>query len=99
MRTIEDFIEENPNIKSFIASNPSREELANVICYVANNNVLEIDETWAWEVYHELGGFAKDDFYDDVQGTFNFYGQEALEMYGIVNWRLKNSEVGGIYNN
>lgn len=78
-------------MEEFIAKNPSREEIAAQICAVANNNVLEIDETFAWQPLSELAGFTLDDFYDDVQGTFYLYGSEALTHYGIVNWKLKDS--------
>ncbi|GAB6253642.1 hypothetical protein BCSAG_49600 [Bacillus cereus] len=77
-------------LNEFIASNPTREQIAFQICGVANVNVLEIDETFAWKPLSELGGFTKDDFYDDVQGTFNMYGAEALTHIGIVNWKLKD---------
>ncbi|MFJ8247392.1 hypothetical protein [Peribacillus asahii] len=76
-------------LEEFIATNPSRREIAFQICGVANMNVLEIDETFAWEPLSKLGGFTKNDFYDDVQGTFDFYGSEALSHHGIVNWKLK----------
>lgn len=78
-----------PTLKEFIASNPDRNKIAEAICYVANVNVLEIDETFAWKPLSELGNFTKSDFYDDVQGTFDLYGAEALTHYGIVNWKLK----------
>lgn len=77
-------------LKDFIASDPSREVIARNICATANANVLEIDETFVWEVLSELGNFSKEDFYDDVQGTFDIYGAEALTHYGIVNWKLTN---------
>ncbi|MCC3687470.1 MULTISPECIES: hypothetical protein [Bacillus cereus group] len=77
-------------LEEFIASNPTRDKIAFQICGVANQNVLEIDETFVWKPLSELGGFTKDDFYDDVQGTFDMYGAEALTHIGIVNWKLKN---------
>ncbi|PAD70593.1 hypothetical protein CHH83_01980 [Bacillus sp. 7586-K] len=76
-------------LNEFISTNPSREQIAFQICAVANTNVLEIDETFVWKPLSELGGFTKDDFYDDVQGTFDMYGAEALTHYGTVNWKLK----------
>lgn len=84
-------------IEEFISSNPSRKAIAHHICLVANTNVLEVDETYVWEPLSKLGNFDREDFYDDVQGTFAFYGQEALEIYGIVNWRLKGGDDLGLY--
>lgn len=74
------------NIQSFIETNPTPAEIAAVICAVANNNVLEIDETFAWSIA-EFGGFTKADFVDDVQDTFDRHGAEALDVYGIKNWK------------
>jgi hypothetical protein len=76
-------------LDDFISKNPTREEIALQICAVANNNVLEIEETFVWETLSELGSFTKNDFFDDVQETFDRYGSEALTHYGIVNWKLK----------
>lgn len=76
-------------IEEFLANRPSRYEVAIQLCAIANGNILEIDDTFAWESLSRYGGFKKSDFYDDVQGTFNMYGAEALTHHGIVNWKLK----------
>lgn len=78
-----------PTLEEFIASNPTRELVAQAICQVANQNVLELTDTFVWEPLSKLGGFTADDFYDDVQATYDFYGKDALEIHGIVWWKLK----------
>lgn len=41
-------------LEEFIASNPTRDKIAFQICGVANQNVLEIDETFVWKPLSEL---------------------------------------------
>jgi hypothetical protein len=77
-------------LEEFIAKNPTKEEIAFQICAVANMNVLEINDTYVWDTLRNLGGFTKEDFFDDVQETFNVHGAKALSHYGIVNWKLKD---------
>lgn len=82
------------NLNKFIETSPSPAEIASVICAVANNNVLEIDETFVWSPLAELGGFTRADFVDDVQATFDAHGAEALDVYGMKNWKLNAPTAG-----
>jgi hypothetical protein len=78
-------------LQEFIAKKPTRQQIADQICAVANNNVLWIDDTFVWEHLSYLGCFQKEDFYDDQEETMRIYpnGWEAINVYGIVNWKLK----------
>lgn len=77
-------------LEEFLESKPSREEIAERICSSANNYFLEVDETMEWEELSNLGGFKKEDFYDDVVETYRKHGKEALMCYGLLNWKLKD---------
>lgn len=85
------------SIDEFIKTNPSREEIAAQICYVANAAVLDIDNTFVWSQLSKLGNFTADDFWDDQEKTIDFYEPKAVTHYGIVNWKLKDSNIGGIF--
>lgn len=76
-------------LEEFIKSNPQREEIAKQICIIANNNVLNFDETYVWNDLSKLGGFTKEDFWDDKEETTQQHGEEAIKFYGIYNWKLK----------
>jgi hypothetical protein len=76
-------------INEFIATNPSRKEIAKAICDVANYHVLCIDDTFAWEPLSKLGGFSLEDFWDDTAETIARYEPEAVTHVGIVNYKLK----------
>lgn len=78
------------NIEEFLMHNPSREEIARQLCAIANNNVLRIDQTFAWHWLSEAGGFTADDFFDDEEQTRRLMGDEAVTHYGIYTWKLKD---------
>lgn len=87
--SVKELIKNNPSIQAFIKSNPTKEEYGKMICDVANENFLEIDETYAWDAYSNLAGLTKEDFVDDLNETVKLHGQEALNIYGLKNWKLK----------
>jgi hypothetical protein len=76
-------------LDEFIASNPTREQIAWQICAVANYNVLDLTSTFLWKPLSELGGFKKEDFWDDKKETIAKMGEQAITHYGIVNYKLK----------
>lgn len=76
-------------VDEFIASNPSKEEVAKQLCRIANQNVLGINDTWAWGLFKPLYNFKISDFYDDKNETREKYDDYAVEVVGIVNWKYK----------
>ncbi len=84
-------------LNDFIAKNPSREQIAEQICFCANNYVLHIDDTFVWGKLSELGGFTIDDFYDDQEETRRRYEDDAVDKVGIVNWKWKEGNKFGIF--
>ena len=79
--------------QKFIDSNPSKEQVAQYLCDVANNHVLDIDDTYAWDLAEQIG-LTKEDFFDDQEETIRRFGEEAITHYGIVNWKYKQSVEG-----
>jgi hypothetical protein len=76
-------------LEDFIQTNPTKEEIAFQLCAVANYNIINIDESYAWEELSKLGGLKKEDFWDDKEETVKKMGGEAVTHHGIVNWKLK----------
>lgn len=72
----------------FIQSNPSKEQVAQYLCNVANNHLLAIDDTYAWDLAGQIG-LTKEDFFDDQEETIRRFDEEAITHYGIVNWKYK----------
>lgn len=80
------------DIKGFLAQNPSKGYAIAVLCSMANTNVLRVDDHMAWEEISKYAGVTIDDFYDDQEETARLYGKEAVEVYGLYNWKLKEND-------
>lgn len=80
------------DIKRILAHNPSKEDAIAFLCERANTNVLRIDDHMYWEEISKYAGVTVDDFYDDQEETARLYGKEAVEVYGLYNWKLKEND-------
>jgi hypothetical protein len=73
------------SFNDFINKNPSRDEVLEVMCTIANNNCLHIEETWCFKELSEKFNFSINDFYDD-QDELTEYERKYIGLY---NWKVK----------
>lgn len=78
-------------LEEFLATKPTREEAIECLCCVANQNVLKIDDTFAWKELSEYTGVTADDFWDDREETIKRFGEVAITHFGLYNWKLKEN--------
>lgn len=76
-------------VDEFVASNPSKEDVARELCKVANNYVLWINDTYLWVDLADKYDLKVEEFYTDDDETRANWGDEAVDKVGIVNWKYK----------
>lgn len=72
-----------------LSEGATKEQFASVICMLANNYCMDISDTGLWNLVSEKFQISENDFYNDSEETRLRYGNDAVDLYGIVNWKYK----------
>jgi ribosomal protein S24E len=75
-------------LKEFLDNNPSRKEVAEMLCKASNFYCLPINELWCYKELCDKYTLDVDDFYDD-QDELTEYERKYI---GIYNWKVKTKE-------
>lgn len=73
------------SLEEYLRINPSRKQVAQLLCKVANNNVLHMKELGLFTELAPQFNLTLDDFYDD-QDELDEYAKKYIGLY---NWKVK----------
>lgn len=73
------------SLEEYLSSKPSRREVMEMICNIANANVLPICDVPIWDELSDKFDFTVDDFYDDQDS----WGEYEKNYIGLYNWTVK----------
>lgn len=76
-------------IEEYLATNPTRADVAKVLCKIANSNVLPMHDLGLFYDLAPLFNLTLDDFYDD-QSVFSEYERNYIGLY---NWTVKEGVI------
>lgn len=73
------------NIQEYLKSNPTRKQVAEMLCRVANFNVLKVDENWLFAELSDKFRLTADDFYNDESELTDY----EINCIGLYNWKVR----------
>lgn len=65
----------------------NKKSVSKLLCNIANFYVLSIEKTWVWNILAKEYNLDTVDFYDDKEETIKKYGNNAVTVYGMRNWK------------
>ena len=71
-------------LTDFLKTNPSRNEVAKMLCKASNFYCIPIDTLWCYKEICEKYNLTMNDFYDD-QGELTEYERNCIGLY---NWKV-----------